>query len=152
RKTLCDLLRGWECCDCCRRGHGVLFSPLGSARCGCLSLPTLRRTHGLIRCQHRMCEKRIINERRRIAIAPFRVLGCRRSVFHDCYLETLFQQLSQMGFDTHVGQHSAEDDPADPPFAWLQNEVIRLWPKYPMRRYYDGFAVFDVRLKTLQPV
>src|SRR6516225_9370263 len=81
------------------------------------TLPTLHRTHGLIRCQHRMCEKRVINERRRIAIAPFRVLGCRRSVFYDGYLETLFQQLSQMGFDTHVGQHSAEDDPADPPFA-----------------------------------
>ena len=99
-----------------------------------------------------MGEKRVINERRRIAITPFRVFWPRRSVFHDGYLESLLQQFPQMRFDAHVGQHSAENDLADPPFAQLENEVIGLWPPYAVRRNDDGFAVFDVRLESLQPV
>jgi hypothetical protein len=41
-------------------------------------------------------QKRVANERRRISIAPFRVLWPSRRIFHDCDLETLLKQFAQV--------------------------------------------------------
>src|SRR5271165_2385369 len=83
------------------------------------SLTTLHHLDRFVRCQDRVCEKRIVNERRRIAITPFRVFWPRSSVFCDGYLEALFQQFPQMRFDAHVGQHTAKNDLADLPLTQL---------------------------------
>src|SRR5262245_45219354 len=57
-----------------------------------------------------------------------------------------------MRFDTHVGEHAAENDLADLAFTQLENKVVGLWPKHAMRRDDDCLAVFDVRLKPIEPV
>src|SRR5712675_1273193 len=73
-------------------------------------------------------------------------------VLCDGYLEALLQQFAQVRFNAHVGQHSAENDLADPAFAQLQHEIVGLRPPDAMRCGYDRFAVLDIRLETLQPV
>ena len=77
------------------------------------------RRDGLVRRPDRVCEKRVVDERRGIPVAPFRMLGRSRRIFDDCYLESLLDQLAQVRFDTHVRQHSAKNDFADPAFAQL---------------------------------
>ena len=67
--------------------------PVGAESC-LTGSPALHRIDGVIRCQDCVCEERVIDECSRIAIAPFRVLGCRRCVFHYGHLEPLLQQLS----------------------------------------------------------
>ena len=41
----------------------------------------LYRFDGFVRCQGRVCEKRVIDERRRIAVAPFGMLWPSRRIF-----------------------------------------------------------------------
>jgi len=79
----------------------------------------LHRLDGLVRCQDRVREKREVDERRLIAVAPLGVLWRGRRVFRDSHLETLLQQFAQVRFDAHVGQHSAKNDLADLAFAEL---------------------------------
>ena len=43
----------------------------------------LHRFDGFVRCQDRVCEKRVIDERRRIAVAPFGMLWPSRRIFYD---------------------------------------------------------------------
>ena len=112
----------------------------------------LHRLDGFVRGQDRVREKRVVNERRRITIAPFRVLWPSRRIFHDCDLETLLKQFAQVRFDAHVGEHSAQNDLADLTFAELQNEIFGLWPPHAMRGDDNGLSIFDVGLKTFQPV
>jgi hypothetical protein len=76
--------------------------------------------------------------------------GCR--VFHYGNFETLLEEITQVRFDTHVRQHSAENDFVDAAFAQLENEVIGLRTKYSVRTDNDGFAVLDIRLKAVEPV
>jgi hypothetical protein len=42
-----------------------------------------------------------------------------RRIFRDGYFEALLQQFAQVGFDSHVGQRSTQDDLANPAFAEL---------------------------------
>jgi hypothetical protein len=53
------------------------------------------RFDGLVRYPDRVRQKRVVNERSRISIAPFRVLWPSRRIFHDCDLETLLKQFAQ---------------------------------------------------------
>src|SRR5260370_23434186 len=76
-------------------------------RCRVLPLTVLHRLDGLVRCPDRVCEKRVVDERSRISIAPFRVLWPSSRIFRDRDLETLLKQFAQMRFDAHVGEHSA---------------------------------------------
>jgi hypothetical protein len=112
----------------------------------------LHRLYGFVRCPDRVCEKRVIDERRRIVIAPIRVPWRGRRIFDDGDLETLLEQFAQVRFDAHIGEHSAQNDLADFPFAELQNEVVGLRPPHAVRRDDDGFAILDVGLKALQPI
>ena len=96
----------------------VAKSELDSQR-PALLLSVLHRLYGFLGCQYSVCEKSEIDERRRIAIAPFGVLWSRRSIFCDGYLETWLEQFAQMRFDAHVGEHTAKNDLADLAFAEL---------------------------------
>jgi hypothetical protein len=62
--------------------------------------------------------------------------------------ETLLEQITQVRFGTHVRQHTAENDFADAAFAQLQNEVIGLRTKYPVRTDTDRLAVINVRFEA----
>ena len=59
-------------------------------------LPTtlFHRFDGFVRYPDRVCQKRVVNERCRVTIAPFRVLWPSRSIFYDCDLETLLKQFA----------------------------------------------------------
>ena len=48
----------------------------------------LYRLDGFIGCQDRMCEIRVIDERRFIAVTPFGILWRSGCIFGDGYLET----------------------------------------------------------------
>jgi hypothetical protein len=117
-----------------------------------LALTTRHRLDSFVRGPDRVGKKRVINERRRIAVAPFGVFWRRRSVLRDGHFEPLLEQCAQVRFDAHIGQHAAENDSADPAFAELEHEVIGLGPKHAVRRDDDGVAVLDVGLKTRQSV
>src|SRR5262245_42296389 len=117
-----------------------------------LRLPLLHRLDGFVCSPDRVGEKRVVNECRLIAVAPLRMLWRSRRIFRDRHLEPLLEQFAQMRFDAHIGEHSTENDLADLAFAELENEVVGLWPKHAMRRDDNSLAVFDVRLKPLQPV
>src|ERR1700722_14181827 len=116
------------------------------------ALAALHRLHCFVSCQNGMGEKGIVDECRRVAVSPLRVLRRRSCVFHDCNLEPLLEQFPQMRFDAHVGQHATEDDLADSPFTQLQHQIIRFRPPDTMRRSNDRLTVFDVWLVALQPV
>ena len=117
-----------------------------------LRLTVLYRLDRFIGCQHRVCEKRIVNERRRIAVAPLGVLWRSGRIFRDGHFEPLLEQFAQVRFDAHVGEHSAKNDLADLAFSELENEVVGLRSPDAMRRHDDGFAVLDVGFKALEPV
>ena len=117
-----------------------------------LRLTVLYRLDRFIGCPDRVGEKRIVNERRRIAVAPLGVLWRSRRIFCDGHFETLLEQFAQVRFDAHVGEHSAKNDLADLTFAELENEIVCLRSEDAMRRDYDGFSVLDVGLKALEPV
>src|SRR5271166_2860006 len=76
-------------------------------------LTVFHRLDDFVGRPHRMREKSIVDERRRITIAPFGMLGPRSRVFRYCYFESLFQQFAQVRFDAHVGEHAAKNDLAD---------------------------------------
>jgi hypothetical protein len=61
-----------------------------------LTLTLLHRLDGCGGRQKRMCEKRKINQRCRIAIAPLRVLRRGGRIFRDGSLETLLPQFAQV--------------------------------------------------------
>jgi len=66
-----------------------------------LRLPVFYGFDRVVRRQDRMREKRVINERRLIAVAPFGVPGRSGRIFRDGYLEPLFKQFAQVRF-THM--------------------------------------------------
>src|SRR5690242_7421740 len=99
-----------------------------------------------------MCEKREVDERRRVAVAPLRMSRRRRRVFCDGYFEALLEQIAEVRFDTHVRQHAAENDFADTALAQLQDEIVGLWTKHPVGTDNNSLAVVDVRLEPLEPV
>ena len=99
-----------------------------------------------------MCEKREINEGSGIAVAPFGMLRPSGRIFGDGDLEPLLEQFAQVRFDAHIGEHSAQNDLADFPFAELQYEVVSLRPPHAVRRDDDGFAILVVGLDALQPI
>src|SRR5262245_27967080 len=76
--------------------------------------------------------------------------GCGR-VLRNHSFESLFQQIAQVRFDTHVRQHSAEDDLADAALAEMQHEVVHLRIKDPVRTQNEALAVFNVGLEALEP-
>ena len=57
-----------------------------------------------------------------------------------------------MRFHTHVGEHPAQDDLADPPFAQLKDEVVGLRAPHFVRAGDDGCRVLDERLELIEPV
>jgi hypothetical protein len=95
----------------------VAKSELDSQR-PALLLSVFHRLYGFLGCQDRVCEKSEIDKGGRIAIAPFGVLWSRRRIFCDGYLEPC-EQLAQMRFDAHIGEHAAKNDLADLAFAEL---------------------------------
>src|SRR5581483_7663199 len=112
-------------------------------------------SHGVDRLvggQHGVCEKREVDERRCVSVTPFGMARRCSRVFCNDDFETLLEQFAQMRFDTHVRQHPAQDDPADTALAQLQYEIVCLRTKYSVRADYDGLAVIDVRLESLEPV
>ena len=79
-----------------------------------------------------MCKKPEVDERCRVAVAPFGMpRGSCRIPCNDDF-ESLLQQIAQVSFDTHVRQHPAEDDLADAALAQLQDEVVGLRTKHPV--------------------
>src|ERR1700730_3010035 len=72
-----------------------------------------------VRRQNRMCQKRVIDQGRRITVAPYGMLWPGRRIFYHSDLETLLQQFAQVRFDAHVGEHSAKNDLTDLAFAKL---------------------------------
>ena len=98
---------------------------------------------------HGVGEKSVVDHRGLIAVAPDwmpRSGGC---VLDYCDLEALFQQLAQMGFDTHVCQHAAEDHLTDAAFAQLQNEVVGLRAEDFVRADDNRLAVLDIGLEAI---
>lgn len=81
----------------------------------------LDRFDGFVRCEYRVCEKSVINERRRVAVAPFGMLWRGGCIFDYGYFEALLEQFPQMRFDAHVGEHPTKNDIADLAFAELLN-------------------------------
>ena len=65
------------------------YPPLEGAppntKCRVLRLAVLHRLDRLVRCQYRVCEIRVVDERCLIAVAPFGVLWRSRCIFCDCY-------------------------------------------------------------------
>src|SRR6202047_918233 len=57
-----------------------------------------------------------------------------------------------MGFDAHIGEHSAKDYFADSTLAQLKYEVVCFWSPDAMWRDNDGLAILYIGLETLQPV
>src|SRR5271166_1223020 len=70
---------------------------------------------------HRMCEKLVIDDRRLIAVAPYRMPRSSGCVLDYCNLEALLDEIAQMGLDTHVRQHATKDDLANSSFSQLQD-------------------------------
>jgi hypothetical protein len=128
------------------------FSDAFRTRERMLRLTVLYRLDRFIGCQHRVCEKRIVNERRRIAVAPFGVLWRSGRIFRDGHFEPLLEQFAQVRFDAHVGEHSAKNYLADLAFSELENEVVGLRSPHAMRSHDDGLAVLDVGFEALEPV
>jgi hypothetical protein len=62
----------------------------------------------------------------------------------------LLQQFAQVRFNTHVRQHSAENDLANSALAQLQYEIIGLRAPDAMGCDYDRFAILDVRLEAIE--
>src|SRR5689334_449941 len=73
----------------------------------------LHSFHHVVRCQHRVCEKREVNERRRVTVAPLGMPWGSRRVLRNSDLETLLQQIAQVRFDADVRQHPTKNDIAD---------------------------------------
>src|SRR5262249_36455599 len=101
---------------------------------------------------HRMCEKTIVDHRRLVTVTPDRMPGSGRRVLDDGNLEALLEELAQMRLDAHIRQHAAENDPADPALAQLQDEIVGLRPEHLVRADDDRLAVVDVRLEAFEPV
>src|SRR5439155_1877350 len=128
----------------------VSFSPIVPPS---VAFPELLHSfHDFVRRRNSVCKKSEVDERCRVAVAPFGMPGgsCRIPCNDD--LESLLEQITQVSFDTHVCQHPAEDDLADAVLAQLQDEVVGLRTKHPVRANNDGFAVINVRLKAIEPV
>src|SRR5579859_1117671 len=99
-----------------------------------------------------MSKEPIVDQCCLIAVAPFWMTGpCDRILDHGD-LEALFEELAQMGLDTHVRQHPAEDDLRDPPLTQLQDQVVGLRAEYFVRADDDRLAVFDVWLESIEPI
>src|ERR1700754_57609 len=107
---------------------------------------------GFVRRQHSVSQEPVVDECRRIAIAPDWVPGGSCCVHDYSYLESLFDELAHMGFDAHVRQHPAQDDPADPALTQLEDQVVGLRPEDLVRADDHGPPVFDVGLEAVQPV
>jgi len=99
-----------------------------------------------------MCEKLVIDHRRLIAVTPYRMPRSGSRVLYDRNFKALFEKFAQMGFDAYVRQHTAKDDFADPPFSQLQDQIVGLRPPDFMRADDDRLSIFNVGLKTIQPV
>src|SRR5215831_19619813 len=99
-----------------------------------------------------MGKKTKVDECCRIPVAPFGVPGGCGRIPRDSDLEALFEQVTQVRFDTHVRQHPAEDDLAHATLSQLQHQVVGLRPKHPVRASNDRLSVLYVRLETLEPV
>ena len=67
-----------------------------------------------------------IDERRRVAVAPFGMSRRRRCIPCNENLETLLEQVAQVRLYAHVRQHPTEDDFADTALAQLQCEIVGL--------------------------
>src|ERR1700733_3280143 len=80
------------------------------------------------------------------------MLRCGCCVLDDGNLKPLFDQFAQMGFDAHIGEHSAKDYFADSTLAQLKYEVVCFWSPNAMWRDNDGLAVLNIGLEALQPV
>jgi hypothetical protein len=57
-----------------------------------------------------------------------------------------------MGFDAHIGEHSAKDYFADSTLAQLKYEVVCFWSPHAMWRDNDGLAALNIGLEAFQPV
>src|SRR5262245_57810468 len=69
----------------------------------------------VVSTQNSVCEECIVNERGRVAVAPFRMLwGCSRLSRR---LPRNLALAAQMRFNAHVCQHSAKNDFVDLPLA-----------------------------------
>jgi alkanesulfonate monooxygenase SsuD/methylene tetrahydromethanopterin reductase-like flavin-dependent oxidoreductase (luciferase family) len=108
-------------------------------------------TVGVVTCRG-VREELVVDHRRLIAVAPFRVARSSGRVLDHGNLETLFEKVAQMGFDADIRQHPAEEDFSDPAFAQLQDQIVGLRPPDLARADDDRFTVFDIRLEPVQPV
>src|SRR5271169_3412359 len=99
-----------------------------------------------------MCEKSVVDDRRLITVAPYGMSRSGRCILDHGNPKALLDKLAQMGLDAHVRQHATEDDLTHSPFAQLQDQIVGLWPPHFMRTDDDCPAVFDKRLKAIQPV
>ena len=97
-----------------------------------------------------MCEKRIVNHRGLVAIAPNRVAGSRGRIGDNENFKSLLEQVAQMGFYAHIGEHATEHDLAHVAFAQLEYEIVCLRAKDLVRTDYDGFAIVDERLERFR--
>ena len=57
--------------------------------------PRSNRLDGFVRRPNCMREKRKVDQRGSVAVAPFGMLGCGGRIFRDCYLETLLDQFAR---------------------------------------------------------
>jgi hypothetical protein len=88
-------------------------------------------------------EKPVVDQGCLIAVAPFGVPGTCDRILYNGNLEALLEELPQMGFDAHIRQHPAQNNPRYRPLTELQAQVVRLRPKYLMRADDNCLTVFD---------
>jgi hypothetical protein len=85
------------------------------------------RFHHVVRCQHRVCEKREVDERCRVTVAPLGMARGGSRILYNGNFETLLEQITQVRFDTHVRQHTAENDFAHAAHpAWFEGRGVVL--------------------------
>jgi hypothetical protein len=61
-----------------------------------------------------MGEKAIVDQRRLVTVAPFRMTGARGGILDHGDFESVLEEFAQVGLDTDVRQHAGENDLGDP--------------------------------------
>src|SRR3954467_8778117 len=73
-------------------------------------------------------------------------------IFDDSDLKSLLKKFTQMALDAEVGEHPRQNHFAQPAFAQLKHEIVRLRTPHFVRANHDGIAVLDEWLVPREPV
>ena len=101
---------------------------------------------------NRVGEERVVDQRCLIAVSPGGVPGACRGVAYDGDLESVFEEVPEMGFHAHVCEHASQNHLGNGALSQLQDEIVTLRAPDFVGAGNDGLSVFDEGLEVLEPV